>query len=90
MCQIHLDGTPLRKLRINDPYRYLGIDFSTEGKVPTSSEVASTILGNIGRTPIQPVQKIRCLVQYGIPKLLHRLVLGRVSAICLRRLKPED
>ncbi len=77
----------LSSLNAENSFKYLGIQIGTAGKLKAAVE-GDLLLGleRVARAPLKPQQRVEILRSYLIPRLLHRLVLGRVSGGLLNRL----
>ena len=60
-------------------FKYLGINFNPHGKMKPSIKTLETLIERIRKTPLKPFQKLELLRKNIIPKILHQLVLGRVT-----------
>jgi hypothetical protein len=81
---ILIDGEPVKALSIKDAYKYLGLQFSGKGITGECSEDLTRMLVNLKKAPLRPQQRLYLLRVHLIPKLLHRLVLSRVSGKLLK------
>lgn len=60
-------------------FKYLGIQFNPHGKMKPSVDQLELFIQRLARSPLKPQQKL-CLLRSNIlPKILHKLVLGRVT-----------
>lgn len=66
-------------------WRYLGVNFSVTGRqVPTALQELRGFLSTLTHAPLKPQQRLLMLRQFVVPRLLHRLTLGRLSRGLLR------
>lgn len=81
-----VSGIPLPACGIEARWKYLGVEFSPNGRnVPLTKDVAS-MLERVAKAPLKPQQRLVILRFYLIPRLYHRLVLGRWNRKLLKRL----
>ncbi|CAN7999253.1 unnamed protein product, partial [Ixodes pacificus] len=79
-------GIPLPACGIEARWKYLGVEFSPNGRnVPLTKDVAS-MLERVAKAPLKPQQRLVILRFYLVPRLYHRLVLGRWNRKLLKRL----
>lgn len=81
-----VDGDRIPQKSLSDIWKYLGIDF--EGDVVSDNENVSlaTMLDNITKAPLKPQQRICLLKEVVVPRVMHKLVLGRCTASKLKRI----
>ena len=72
-------------LGLNESFKYLGIKVGRAGKVESYSETLEAGLSNLRRAPLKPQQRVELLIRDLIPKLMHRLTLGKVHKTALSR-----
>ena len=65
-------------------FKYLGIKFGHDGVTSITTDEYSNILLSIKKAPLKPQQKVFMMNQFVIPKLLHKLILGKHSKILLQ------
>ena len=75
----NLGGTPLRAVNYETCFKYLGIKYSPTGKLRANIDQFNQMLERIAKAPLKPQQKLDLLRSNIIPKVLHSLVLGRVT-----------
>lgn len=79
-------GNPLPASGICARWKYLGVEFTPNGRnVPLTADVAS-MLERVTKAPLKPQQRLVILRFYLIPRLYHRLVLGAWNSKLLKRL----
>ena len=59
--------------------KYLGIKFNPSGKIGACSDHLKTMLGKIAAAPLKPNQKVFLATTFAIPKMMHQLILGRIT-----------
>lgn len=59
-------------------WRYLGIEFGTVGAKTVELD-AAVVLRSISKAPLKPQQRLAILRSYFLPRLMHGLVLGRIT-----------
>lgn len=80
-----VDGVLLKATGVIETWKYLGIHF-TGSRISEKSFDLSSDLEKISKAPLKPFQRLRMLNQAVLPKHLHGLILGRVSAQKLKNL----
>jgi len=70
----------------DDDYKYLGILFGARGRRISYGQIMEDGISQITRAPLKPQQRLVLLVNHLIPRLQHRLVLGKVYRTQLSRL----
>lgn len=73
-------------LRRNDTWKYLGIQFSPEGRVKINP--AERIVANIDKltkAPLKPQQRLHALRTIVLPQLHHVLALGNIKIGCMNK-----
>ena len=60
-------------------FTYLGISFNPCGKVKLSVDHIHTLIFRLSSSPLKPQQKLHMLTTHLIPRLTHKLVLGRIT-----------
>lgn len=81
-----VSGIPLPACGIDARWKYLGVEFSPNGRnVPLFGEV-TRMLERVAKAPLKPQQRLVILRFYLIPRLYHRLVLGKWNQKLLKRL----
>lgn len=79
-------GIPLPASGVCARWKYLGVEFTPNGRhVPLTTDVAA-MLGRVAKAPLKPQQRLVILRFYLIPRLYHRLVLGKWNKKLLKRL----
>ena len=71
--------SPIKTCGYSDCLKYLGIQFNPSGKVGACGDYLKTILHKIAAAPLKPHQKVFLATNYAIPKLMHQLILGRIT-----------
>lgn len=79
-----VNDRPLGKLAPEDTYKYLGIQIGSSGPADSSKQLLLDGLRQISEAPLKPQQRISILVEVLLPRLQHRLVLGRTCLTTLR------
>ena len=59
--------------------KYLGIYFDPSGKIGACGDHLKTMLGKITSAPLKPHQKVFLATTFAIPKMMHQLILGRIT-----------
>ena len=73
----HIKGQPLRALSREDSWKYLGIEFSPEGRRPARlNNQLSPLLERLTKAPLKPQQRI-----FGI----YHMALGRINISDIRK-----
>ena len=73
-------------LSVLDSYKYLGVEFTAQGKVCSLHSLLAFRLDSLRQAPLKPQQHLIILCHFLIPSLLHRLVLGKATTGVLRRM----
>lgn len=81
-----LDGQPIRSLGKTEEWRYLGVNFTSEGIKQYRPENLGTWLDRLTAAPLLPQQRLTALRHYVLPKLYHGFVMspcyiGRLNKI---------
>ena len=85
-----VNGTPLRSLKTDDQFSYLGVRFSPFGLVPSPhSRLFHDALKEIAASPLKSHQRLEVLRTFLIPRHLHTLVLGVVHKNTLKCIDNE-
>lgn len=82
-----IHGRPLPALSRVEKWKYLGIDFTPEGKtyLPPYQEL-SVRLERLTKAPLKPQQRLHALRTVVIPQLYHQVSLGNVRIGCLNKI----
>lgn len=81
-----LAGQLLTPTGIEDTFKYLGVQFSPQGKMVKPQTAIMNLLEKVKRAPLKPQQRLFILRVYVIPKLYHQLVLGRTRMANLKEM----
>ena len=74
-----VEGTEIRGCQVDDVFKYLGVNFHTNGKVQPNVGILKSDLDKLKRARLKSNQKIVLLRKFLIPKYAHSLTLGRIS-----------
>lgn len=74
-----IDNIFINSTNYDNFFKYLGIKFNPHGKMRPNVETFKTILDRLKKSPLKPYQKITLLRSNVIPKVLHELILGRIT-----------
>ena len=80
-----IDQKPVEAVGYESFFKYLGIKFNPHGKLSPNIKVLEEMLDRLKRAPLKPFQKIDLLRGNIIPRVLHTLVLGRITKGLLER-----
>ena len=82
----HIKRQPLRALSKEDSWKYLGIEFSPEGRrpVPLNNQL-SPLLERLTKAPLKPQQRIFALKAGTLPKVYYPMALGRINISNIRK-----
>ena len=83
---VTVDNEEITVLSPADSYEYLGILVGADGRRPSYGGILEDGLLHLTKAPLEPQQRLYFLVNHLIPRLTHRLVLGRVYRTQLGRL----
>ena len=83
---VSVDDEEVTVLSPADSYKYLGILVGADGRRPSYGGILEDSLLHLTKAPLKPQQRLYLLVYHLIPRLTHRLVLGRVYRTQLGRL----
>lgn len=81
-----VDGQEVSAAGPEESYKYLGILVGADGKRCSYGSILEDGLREIRRAPLKPQQRLFILCNHLIPKLIHRLVLGKVYRTQLERM----
>ncbi|GBN95224.1 Retrovirus-related Pol polyprotein from type-2 retrotransposable element R2DM [Araneus ventricosus] len=82
-----INNEPLKILKVNDSFKYLGVNFSAKGLLAENCyPTLHDYLAKLKSAPLKPQQRIWILKNTLLPKLLHLLVLSSVTAGKLAKL----
>lgn len=77
---IYCDGRRLPALKRSDTFRYLGVDFTPEGRTAYfPQEVVGGELQLLSAAPLKPQQRLWALRSVLLPRIFHRSILGRIT-----------
>lgn len=80
-------GQPIKNVSHTTVWKYLGIRFDgTSANNNTVRNDLRILLARLARAPLKPQQRLVALRSYLLPRLIHRLVLGPISAKLLKAL----
>ena len=79
-------STPIGVVGPEDSYKYLGILIGGDGKRASFGKILEDGIVEIAQAHLKPQQRLSILVNHLLPKLTHRLVLGKVYRTQLDRL----
>jgi hypothetical protein len=82
--KIHDDIVPT--MSALSKYKYLGIGISGKTQLETTKVDMERMLKEVDKAPLKPHQRVKILKRYMLPRLSHRLVLGRVNKSTLKML----
>lgn len=80
---LSINNEPVTALDVVSSYKYLGLRTGISGSHAEVKGMLSTGLERLKRAPLKPQQRMFMLRVYLIPRLLHQLVLGEVTASTL-------
>ena len=83
---VKVDNEEITVLGPEDSYKYLGILVGADGRRPSYGGILEDGLMHLTKVPLKPQQRLYFLINHLIPRLTHRLVLGRVYRTQLARL----
>jgi hypothetical protein len=83
---LRVGGEVVRAMMVDEPYKYLGIQITSTGRAQAKVEKLVEMLRHLKEAPLKPQQRIYILRVHAVPKMLHQLVLGRVTLDLLRKL----
>ena len=78
-AQYEIFGESVKATSYGDTFKYLGIRYDPTGKLAPNVQFIDDLLLRLRRCPLKPQQKLAILRTNVIPKLNHKLVLGRVT-----------
>ncbi|GBN96150.1 Retrovirus-related Pol polyprotein from type-2 retrotransposable element R2DM [Araneus ventricosus] len=82
-----INNEPLKILKANDSFKYLGVNFSAKGLLAENCcPTLQDYLAKLKSAPLKPQQRIWILKNTLLPKLFHLLVLSSVTAGKLAKL----
>lgn len=81
-----VNGQRLATMGPEDEIKYLGILYGASGSAPSYGKLLEEGLQNLTKAPLKPQQRMHILINHLIPRLNHRLVLGKVYMTQLRRM----
>lgn len=82
-----IDGREVPALKRTDTWRYLGVEFSPEGRTLfRAAETITPLLEKLTSAPLKPQQRMFALRTVLIPRLYHQTTLGRIHLNCLKKL----
>ena len=81
-------GTVVPALNVQETYRYLGVMVGATASAErhTLGAELDGLLGNLKQAPLKPSQKVYTLIHHVCPRLMHRLILGKLSREKLHRI----
>jgi hypothetical protein len=82
-------GQYLRQLKVNEEWRYLGINFSPTGVKKAGGRLTEE-LARISKAPLKPQQKLKILRCFLIPRHYHSLVLAGTTKKTLRAMDRQQ
>ncbi|GBN58383.1 Retrovirus-related Pol polyprotein from type-2 retrotransposable element R2DM [Araneus ventricosus] len=83
----YINNEPLKSLKANDSFKYLGVNFSVKGLLAENCcPTLQDYLSKLKSAPLKPQQRIWILKNTLLPKLFHLLVLSSVTAGKLAKL----
>ena len=74
-----IGGEPLKAVAYDTCFKYLGIKFNPLGKYKANITSFQEMITRLRKAPLKPYQKLELLRANVIPKILHSLVLGRLT-----------
>ena len=74
-----INGVHILACGYDNSFKYLGIRFNPTGKLSSNIKELNLLLERLKKSPLKPQQKLLLLRQNVLPKLCHRLVLGRIT-----------
>ncbi|GBO40584.1 Retrovirus-related Pol polyprotein from type-2 retrotransposable element R2DM [Araneus ventricosus] len=76
-----INNSPLKSLKVNDSFKYLGVNFSAKGLLTVDcGPTLKDDLLKLKSVPLKPQQRLWILNNTLLPKLFHLLVLSSVPA----------
>ena len=82
----HIKGQPLHALSREDSWKYLGIEFSPEGRRPVRlNNQLSPLLERLTKAPRKPQQRIFALKAGALPKVYYHMTLVRINISDIRK-----
>lgn len=86
---LSIGGNLVPTLSINQVYKYLVVNISSQGTKAAIAELLQEGLNNISATPLKPQQRLYIASCHSIPKLQHQLTLNQSSGKYLKWLNWE-
>ena len=84
-CRFTVGNQAIQALKRTDELRYLGVPFTSEGRITTNIRVLlREKLGKLGSAPLKPQQRLWILRSTIIPALLYHLTSGSIKIGLLR------
>ena len=87
--KFNINGTDIKPTTHESYFKYLGIKFDPRGKTALTVVELNEILDRVLKSPLKPQQKLILVRDHVLPKISHRLVLGRFSKGLLDKLDLE-
>ncbi|GBN17314.1 Retrovirus-related Pol polyprotein from type-2 retrotransposable element R2DM [Araneus ventricosus] len=82
-----VSNSPISTLKVNDSFKYLGVNFSAKGLLTADcGPPLKNYLNKLKTAPLKPQQRLWILNNILLPKLFHLLVLSSVPAGKLNKL----
>lgn len=75
-----IKGNPVTAMNIESVYKYLGLKTGISGSRVNVGRVLQEGLERLKQAPLKPQQRMFTLRMFLIPRLIHQMVLGEVSA----------
>ena len=75
----HINNQPIAATNYDSTFKYLGVTFNPCGEMNTNIHNFQQLLDRLLQSPLKPYQKLHLLTTYLLPRLNHRLVLGRIT-----------
>ena len=72
-------GSLITPITYSGTFKYLGIQFNPNGKISINTSDLKSIIERVSKAPLKPYQKLEVLRCNIIPKLFHRLMLGKIT-----------
>ena len=75
----NISNVPIVPTDYDGFFKYLGVKFNPHGKMAPNLKTFQAMLRNVKKSPLKPYQKLELVRTYVCAKVLHEMVLGRVT-----------
>ena len=86
LLAVRIGETLLPTLRVNEVYKYLGVNFGAKGTVCNAEKKLRDSIQQISEAPLKPQQRLYMFINHALPGALHTLVLAKVTKGYLQNL----